>query len=439
MRIGGGEPEDLSNGQHHWPSIIEGRDAVLVMSHTSVMELSVIDLGTGETKSLGLEGTSPRYLPSGHVVYALTDGSVWGVTFDAASLETVGSPVRLLTDVDVKGRTEGAANFAVSENGHAVYATGTHAPQLLTSLVAVGRDGSKQVLTQLEGIGWYPRVSPDGSRIAFGLGADPNISAPADLWTLDASRGARTRVTFGGNNRFTPLWTPDGTRLTHADGNVVPNRILTTAADGSGIADTLLADELRRFPTSWSADGRTLAFFAVDSGLGHDIGLLDTAGSGVPRPFISTPFFEAGALFSPDGEWVAYVSDKSGQKDVYARPFPGPGAEIPISVGGGVEPAWAPTGRVIYYRHQDDLMEVSFTGAGSGLVVGSPRRLFTDTYRREDRGPTGAVANYDVTRDGVGFIMVEDAPPVIAEAPDASVRIRVVVNFLDELRQRVPN
>ena len=193
---------------------------------------------------------------------------------------------------------------------------------------------------------------------------------------LELARGSRTRVTFGGNNRFYPIWTPDGTRLVHADSPAPQNRLLSTPADGSGGSETLLELGDRRFPTSWSADGRTLAYYVGPAGTptdSRDLWMLDVDGeTRTPAPFVETPFMERGAIFSPNGRWVAYVSDKSGQNDVYARPFPGPGTEITISVEGGQEPVWAPSGSELYYRHDDELLVVSVDETELVIVRGHP-------------------------------------------------------------------
>jgi Tol biopolymer transport system component len=437
---GGGDVERLSEGQHHWPSLIDGRDAVLIMSHDAGMSLALVDLSTGEEKPLGIEGTSPRYVPTGHLLYATADGAVWAAAFDVASLRVTGSPVRVLSGVDVKSLTEGAANFAVSDNGRVVYAAGTPLSEFITNLVAVAADGSRSILAQLDGIAWYPRFSPDGSRVAFGLSRDNNTAGGSDLWVLDVARGAQTRVTFGGNNRFLPVWSPDGTRLTHADGILDENRILSTAADGSGVSDTLLPLDVRRFPTSWSPDGRTLAYYAGGAvGGSRDLWLLHLDGDRrEPERFVSTPFTEAGAIFSPDGRWLAYVSDRSGRNEVYARPVDRSGAEVTVSVGGGAEPVWAPSGNGMYYKHEGDLMMVAIDETVSGLNVGTPQRVLEDRYRRDTSGAPGTLANYDAMPGGAGFVMVEDSSPEDAAA-HSSARLRLVLNWFEELRARAPS
>jgi Tol biopolymer transport system component len=285
---------------------------------------------------------------------------------------------------------------------------------------------------------WFPRFSPDGSRVAYGVSAGTDLNDASDLWVLDVARGARTRVTFTGNNRFYPIWTRDGTRLTFADGTGTTNRLLSTLADGSGGLQTLMDVGTRRDPTSWSPDGRTLAFYVGGVTNTRDLWMLHRDGDkSTPAPFVETPFEERGALFSPDGRWVAYVSNKSGQNDAYARPYPGPGGEVTISVGGGQEPVWAPSGRELFYRHDGKLLVVRIDETASSLTVGAPTRAFDDPYRLDTGGAQGGMANYDISPDGRRFVMVEEVRASNSGAP-AAPQIQVVLNWFEELKARVP-
>jgi len=157
----------------------------------------------------------------------------------------------------------------------------------------------------------------------------------------------------------------------------------------------------------------------------------------VAKPFVETPFEERGAIFSPDGKWVAYVSNKAGQNDVYARPYPGPGNEVTISIGGGQEPVWAPTGRELFYRHDGKLVAVRIESSASTLKVGAPTPVFDDPYRLDTGGASGGVANYDIAPDGKRFVMVE-LPRVSAGTAREPVRLQVALNWLEELKQRPP-
>ena len=154
------------------------------------------------------------------------------------------------------------------------------------------------------------------------------------------------------------------------------------------------------------------------------------------KPFVGTPFDERGAIFSPNGRWVAYVSNKSGIDDIYARPFPGPGAEVTISVGGGAEPVWGPSGRELLYRRESKLMAVRIEERAGSLVVSAPTLVFDDPYRPDTGFAQGGVANYDIAPDGKRFVMVEEPQ---AMAATQITRIEVILNWLDELKRRVPS
>jgi Tol biopolymer transport system component len=155
--------------------------------------------------------------------------------------------------------------------------------------------------------------------------------------------------------------------------------------------------------------------------------------------FVETPFQERGGIFSPDGHWIAYVSDKSGpgQNDIFARRYPGPGGEVTISVGGGQEPAWSPTGRELFYRHDGKLLAVPIESTPSSLTVGPPVRVFDDPYLLDLGGSGGGMANYDVSPDGKRFVMVEE-PRATKGNANEPFRLQVVLNWTEELKRRVP-
>jgi dipeptidyl aminopeptidase/acylaminoacyl peptidase len=358
-------------------------------------------------------------------VFARLDGSLHAVAFDAQRLAPVGDPVLLLEGVLVKAAGETAADYDVSPDGILVYARGAGVSG--TRLVRLARDGGEATLLEIAGDLGYPRFSPDGSRIVYALGMD--------LWVLDVVRGARTRITFGGSNRFVPLWTTDGSRVTHALGVDAENLVVSSAADGSGAADTVIALGPRKFPTSWSPDGMVLSLTTGPQGSptnSRDLGMTTMEGTNRTfASFVETPFNERGAVFSPDGRWVAYVSDRSGRDEIYARPYPGPGAEVTLSVAGGQEPVWSRSGTELVYRNPPAFMVVSVRQESGSLQVGSAERLLADRYRREPGPAVGSYAYYDVAANG-DLLVVDDI--------DAGVEgLVVVLNWLEELRARVPS
>ena len=198
---GGGEPEVLTtpdaelSERHRWPFIIPGREAVLfaigsVENFVNGAELAVLELEGGGVTRLGLAGVSPHYVSTGHVVYAAEDGSLRAVPFDARTLSVTGSPVPLVASIPVK--VTGAADFDVSDNGRLVYVPTLPAVGQTSSLVVAGRDGAGTTLADIEGLAYYPRFSPDGTRLAYAVAQAPGANTNADLWVLDVERGTRT-------------------------------------------------------------------------------------------------------------------------------------------------------------------------------------------------------------------------------------------------------
>ncbi len=354
---GGGEPEalttlDAENAEtsHIWPSIIPSREAVLFVIGTGAPlnsgQLAVLDLASTEVMRLGLAGVSPHYVSTGHLMYAAADGSVRAVQFDAASLEVTGNPVPLLEGVRVK--TTGAANFSISDNGRLVYALGAGGGGSQRPVVWVDRDGREELTAAPLRAYSTLSLSPDGTRAASGHPSGGNV----DIWVSDLARGTLTRVTtdegFDGN----PLWSPDGSRVVfRSDRNGQPE-LLWKSADSSGTAESLLTmDESVSdiYPYDWSPDGSTLFLHAAFAETGRDVGMVSVEGPGTWEPLIQTAAAEWSPVISPDGRWLAYSSDETGQNEVYVQRFPELEGRTAISVGGGYRPTWAPDGREILY------------------------------------------------------------------------------------------
>ena len=165
---------------------------------------------------------------------------------------------------------------------------------------------------------------PTGHRVAYGVSGGTGLNDASDLWVLDVDAGsAHPRDVHRQTIASILLGRAMDTRLAFADGSGATNRLVSTLADGSGGLQTLMDVGPRKFPTSWSPDGRVLALYAAGTNETRDLLMLHVDGDKpTTMPFVETPFEERGAIFSPDGRWVAYVSNKSGQNDVFARPFP---------------------------------------------------------------------------------------------------------------------
>jgi Tol biopolymer transport system component len=282
------------------------------------------------------------------------------------------------------------------------------------TLVWVDRTGVVQPITRDRRLYEAPRISPDGDKIA--------VMIEGHIWVYDVARDALARVTFGPNQEFWPIWTPDGSRLTFRRDD--PPNIFWQPADGSGDAERLTTSDAVQRPTSWSPDGKMLLW---GQGSPTDIGLLTLEGESKTHLLFDTPFHEGGGAFSPDGRFVAYSSNESGRHEVYVRSFPTLSGKWQISTDGGGQPVWARSGAEIFYRSGDKLLAVPIE-TQPALRAGKPALLFEGRFGGSEilNGPY-----YDVAPDGERFVMVQNDE----SGPN---QIHVVLNWFTELERRVP-
>ena len=418
MSASGGTRERLTSvrdenreGTHAWPQVLPGGEAVLftILRGRRPPRIAVQSLSADRHRVL-LEGTSARYVPTGHLAF-VRQNTLWAVSFDVDRLEVTGSESPVLEDILV---TAGfAAQFSFAQNGSLVYASGTSEVETST-LVWVDREGRTTPWSELHDgtfMSW-PDLSPDGDSVA--------IVSDGDIW-ISEEQGTRTRLTFDQLSNF-PVWTPDGTRVVFASRRSGARDIYVVQADGSGPPQLLRADTAVLTPHSWSPDGEVLAFERQDAS--WDVWVWPTGQD--PVPFAATAADEEAPAFSPDGSWIAYVSDESGQSEVYVQAYPGPGRKAPVSTGGGTEPVWSPDGGQLFYRANDRLVAVALE-RGLTLNIAAPTVVFEGGFVPNiDPNPT-----YDVSPDGDRFVMLQPES-------DADPEIIVVLNWERELLERVP-
>ncbi len=351
------------------------------------------------------------------------------VPFDPQRLMPTGATVPVVEGV-LQSASSGAAQYSLSAMGSLVYVSGG-IESAKSRLVWVSRNGAEQPVAAAAHAYQGPRVSPDGRRVAVGI-----AEQETQVWLYDLFRETLTRLTFEGNVNQTPAWTPDGKRIAFISNKEGPQNIFWQLSDGSGGLERLTTSEYTDAPVSWSPDGQLLAFFEVNPSTQRDIWVLrmgnHLATPGQVRkaePFLRTQFNESVPRFSPDGRWLAYISDESGRFEIYVQPYPGPGGKWQISTEGGTEPAWNPNGRELFYRSGDKMMAVDIA-TQPGFAVGKPRMLFEGPYV-----PTPLTfPNYDVSPDGQRFLMLK--PSEQEQAPPT--QINVVLNWFEELKQKVP-
>ena len=430
----GGEPEilatvDPNKGETSYatPDILPGGKAVLftIYRGSDSPQIAVLSLETGGKKILKEQGVTARYSPTGHIVYVIGTGSLMAVPFDLASLEVSGDPVSVLEGIRRYG---GTADYTLSPNGALVYVPDQ---EYRYSPVWVDRKGTETLVTQEKREYALPRISADGKRVIFTL---RTTGSPSNVVIYDLEQDAFSLLTFEGGLVAAGMWTPDGNWITFSANVGGQTNIYRQLSDRSALPEqlTTYTDPSPKAPSSWSPDERVLIFHNVtvpSPSAGWDILILNTAENGEPQPFMTSPNHECCAKFSPDGKWLAYVSNELGRNHVYVRPYPGPDIKFLVSeeAQGGGEPVWSPDGAELFYRNGNRMMAVPVQSEPT-FRAGKPEVLFEGLYRTTPI-PAG-LQYYDISPDGQRFLMIR--------RDQAPAQINVVLNWFEELKRLVP-
>jgi Tol biopolymer transport system component len=430
----GGTPEVLVpassiEGYAHGPQVLpDGKSLLFTMGHRANWDdarIVVQSLTTGERRILVEGGTGARYVSTGHLVYAF-QGSLLAVPFDAARLEVTGRPVSLVEGVASTPQSfSGAANFSFSDTGSLVY---VEAFESARTLVWVDREGKEESLAAEPRAYTNPRISRDGTRVALDVRDQEN-----DIWIWDVARESLNRLTFDGDFDLRPVWTPDGTQIVFSSYRGGVANLFIKAADGTGTAGRITEAPNHQFPVSISPDGKDVVFRENTAEGRRDLWLLSLEDGGPAKALLATEFNERNGEVSPDGRWLAYQSDESGEDEIYVRPFPNVNdGRYPISKGGGTRPLWGSDGSELFYLTPDGQLMVVSVQTNPNFTVGVAEVLFEEPYL----GGTAASAGrtYDISPDGQRFLMIKEAE---ADA-SASMSMTVVLNWFEELKARVP-
>jgi eukaryotic-like serine/threonine-protein kinase len=413
---------------HRWPEFLpDGKTVLFAAGFTAGnwtnVEISAQPPAQAERRNL-VPGTAPRYASSGHLIFA-QDGSLMAVAFDPRQLAVTGTAVPVVEGVQQSG-VSGAAQYSISGTGLLAYISGGF-QSAQNKLVWVNRNGTEQPLSTPAHNYVYPRLSPDGRRVALAIAEDQG----AQVWLYDL-QDRLTRLTFEGAANNVPAWTPDGKRiafLSNKQSQTEGQNVFWQLADGSGGLERLTKSDFLDAPMSFSPDGQLLAYIESNPATGYDIWVVHISDRKA-QPFIQTPFNESAPGFSPpDGRWLAYVSNESGRNEIYVQAYPGPGGKYQISTDGGTEPLWNRNGRELFYRDRNKMMGVDIT-TQPGFSSGKPHVLFEGLYL----STPATFPNYDVSLDGQRFLMLKSV--VSSEAP--LTQINLVLNWFEELKQKVP-
>jgi Tol biopolymer transport system component len=371
----------------------------------------VVQRVDGKERRVLFDGASEaRWVSSGHLLF--TRGTtILAAPFDLEKLTLSAPPQPVLEGVR-NSADNGTAQLAVSTNGTLAYVPGG-ASAADRSLLWVDRTGAAQPVVPESRPYADARLSPDGRVAAFTLQGETY-----DVWTLDLSRGTLTRVSLGSDDTQ-PAFTPDGSRVVYTSTRSGHSNLYWRAADGSDAEERLTESVHTQSPDCVTPDGSALLFDDADPETRTDILLLPLKGDKKPRPLIKTPFNEVGARVSPDGKYVAYVSNESGREEIYVQPIPGLGRKWQVSTNGGNLVRWSADGKEIFYRSGARHYSVPVTL--EPFTLGNPKLMFEGRYN----------GRFDVAADGKRFLMIRDND----ERP--RLEIRVVVNWLEELKRKV--
>ena len=414
--------EDRNDRAHIVPVATPDPDTILFTILTmsgqgSDARVAALSLATATETIVLEEATLGTYLPGGHLFYAEGDRRWLTVPFDLGTLGVTGLPTVIPFFDDIAG------NPAVGADGTLAYVRQPDTDPGLRTLTWVHRDGSEEALALEPDRFQVPRISPDGRRIAVERGA----GAEQDVWVHDLGRGTFSPLTREpGEDRF-PLWTPDGDDIVFTssrDGGAI--NLYRRSADGTGPVTRLATSDSMQFPYTWSPNGQDLVFVEQAAGAGTTLNIrrLPMMADSRPEALVEGLFESSNPAISPDGQWLAYRSNESGQDEIYVERFPELGSRVQISTDGGQAPLWSFDGRELFYRDGDAMMTVAID-TGPPLSAGLPEHLFEGPYLND------LSRNYDVTRDGTRFLMIKGATT-------PQFTINVVLNWLEELRSSVP-
>ena len=421
---------------HRWPQILPGGKAILFTAENSTVgfddaKIEAMTLTDHRRKTLQHGGTYGRYVAAsggkGYLVY-VSRGTLFAVPFDPEKLETSGSPIPVLQQVSYSAMF-GSAKLSFSRTGTLLY----RSREIDASRVVIqwlDADGRSQPLLDKPGLFVSPHFSPDGERLAVA-----NEDVKSGIWIYDIRRDTLSPLT-GERNGAHPVWTPDGRYVAYqaADG------ISFARSDGGSRPEPLTQSKEFQYPSAFSPDGKTLAFYQSGP-QGFELWTVPVEREGeklkVGKPELSqrTSFGNRGATFSADGRWLAYSSNESGSSQVHVCAFPDKGGHWQISGTGGTTPIFSRNGKDLFFFDpvNDRIMVASYSVKGDSFVAEKPRVWASRNVALALSGAVGA--QYDLAPDGKRIAVATDAGGSTQQ--DAG-HVIFLENFIDELQRKVP-
>jgi len=407
---------------HRWPSFLpDGKHVLFTVGTISSPDyyenavIDVADIKTGERKTLIRGASTARYINSGHLLFSRS-GVLYIVPFDANNLEIEGQPVPVIEGV-YSELTTGITNYMVSDNGTLAYIPGA-VEGGSRKIVKIDLNGNTTTLDSSGHPYLEPRLSPDNKKIALVIRDGEDF----DIWIFDILRKTLSRLTFGGLNR-TPQWSQNGKKIAFMkrtkDGKI---GIFIKPYDGSGDEVEIYSGASRLYVDEWTTDGDNLIVDNLTLGAQSDLLVVPLKGDKKPWKYLDSKYDEYEASISPNGKWLAYLTNESGSYQGYVRSFPNKEGKWQISTDVIEEPRWSPDGKTLYYRKGSQLIAVPVTTSPT-YSAGIPKVLISGfPSMNVDSG-----ISYDITSDGKYFITTT---PVKGSTLK---NISIVLNWTEEI------
>ncbi|MBW3670293.1 MAG: serine/threonine-protein kinase [Acidobacteria bacterium] len=409
---------------HRWPVFLPDGEHLLYVSRrrgeggAEMGRLMLASLTGGEGRVLIEDATNSVYVP-GFILHGKGQ-SLFAQAFDLDQLQTVGRGIPLV-DRDVSlWEPKNLAVFTASDDGTVVYLPSSTRQSVLQLVDRQGRPLEPISGPEYQG---SARFSPDGKKIAIVRSESPG--ALSDLWVHDLEFQRSSRISFGGEAEAGPVWSPDQTRIAFACSPRGVFDVCVRDLDRPGETDVLVETPNWTSPGGWSPDGSRFYFDDQHPESNYDLYVTELAGNEEPKLILRTPFSEARPVVSPDGNWLAYLSDETGIQEVFIRASSGAAGQWQISRNGGGVPRWSGDGREVFYTSADGNMMVAEIDSLSPIRIGEPQTLFTlpgephrDEPIFEDVAPDGQqiLLNVPTTnRYSIGFQLIVNWTRLIPE------------------------
>ncbi len=372
--------------------------------------IGVIPPKVGKPEILVENAMSPHYIAPNYLVFARS-GSLWGVPFDAKRLKLTGTPVVLVQGIASGGDV--FEQYATSENGVLIYVAGSDVGSE-RRVAELDRKGNAKTVTTENHPYEDLDLSPDGQHLAATIEA-----TGSDVWTYDLQRNTLMRLTFENDGRD-PFWSADGKRIVYTSFRKGNWGLYMKAADGTGLEKQIFGSPDWTVASSFSPDGRNLAFF--QQGVENSAWILPLEEGGKPNAFLQRNYSVYFPTFSPDGRWIAYESNESGRSEIYVQSFRGEGGKWQVSSDGGSRPVWPRNDREIFFINGNTLMAAPVQTT-SAFSAGTPHALFEGDFFRSGH-------YYDASPDGQHFYFIKSVGQTATLA-----QINVVLNWPSEIER----